>query len=88
MAPAMREQEKALRKAREALEELTTTAQYEEARAKGLADASAKAESQIILLRARAEREIYLSLTPAQREKMLDLRRGKELHGYGGPPPR
>src|SRR3981081_3230303 len=55
-APAIREQAKALGKAREALEELTTTAQYQEMRAKALADASAKAASQLALLRARSER--------------------------------
>lgn len=82
-APAIREQAKALRKAREALDDLTTTAQYGETRAKGLAEASAKADSQLALLRARTQREIYLLLTPEQRAQMSDRRRP---HGHGGPP--
>jgi protein CpxP len=82
-APAIREQAKALRKAREALEELTTTAQYQETRAKALAEASAKADSQLALLRARTERDIYLLLTPEQRVQMLDRRRERPAHGPG-----
>lgn len=85
--PAVREQAKALRKAREALDELTTTVQYEQARVKGLADSLAKADSQLALLRARTEREIYLVLTPAQREKMSVRPRDKAFHGYDGLPP-
>jgi protein CpxP len=85
-APAIREQAKALRKAREALEELTTTAQYQETRAKALAEASAKADSQLALLRARAERDIYLLLTPEQRLRMLDRRRERLARGAEGLP--
>jgi len=86
-APAIREQAKALRKARAALEDLTTTAQYEETRAKALAEASAKADSQLALLRARTQRDIYLLLTPEQRAQLSDRRREREAHGPGGPPP-
>jgi Spy/CpxP family protein refolding chaperone len=71
------------RKAREALEELTTTAQYQETRAKALAEASAKADSQLALLRARTERDMYLLLTPEQRVQMLDRRRERLAHGPG-----
>jgi protein CpxP len=85
-APAIREQAKGLRKAREALEDLTTTAQYQETRAKALAEASAKADSQLALLRARAERDIYLLLTPEQRVQMLDRRRERLAHGPAGQP--
>jgi protein CpxP len=85
-APAIREQAKALRKAREALGELTTTAQYQETRAKALAEASAKADSQLALLRARAERDIYLLLTPEQRVRMLDRRRERLARGAEGLP--
>jgi Spy/CpxP family protein refolding chaperone len=87
VAPAMREQAKALRKAREALDELATTAQYEQARVRGLVDSVAKADSEIMLLHARTEREIYLLLTPAQREKMPARRGDKEVHRRDGLPP-
>jgi len=86
-APALREQEKALRQAREALEDLIATAQYEETRAKALANASANADSQLALLRARTERAIYLLLTPPQRAQLLDRRRERPAHGPGAPPP-
>jgi protein CpxP len=86
-APAIREQAKALRKARAALEDLTATAQYEETRAKALAEASAKADSQLALLRARAQRDIYLLLTPVQRAQISDRRGEWGDHGPGGPPP-
>jgi periplasmic protein CpxP/Spy len=85
-APAIREQTKALRKARQALGELTTTAQYQEMRAKALADTSAKADSQLALLRARAERDIYLLLTPEQRMRVLERRREKLAHRAWGLP--
>jgi Spy/CpxP family protein refolding chaperone len=86
-APVIREQAKALRKARQALEDLTTTAQYQETRAKALAEASSKADSQLALLRARTERDIYLLLTPEQRVQMLDRRRERQAHGPGRLPP-
>jgi protein CpxP len=86
-APVIREQAKALRKARQALEDLTTTAQYQETRAKALAEASSKADSQLALLRARTERDIYLLLTPEQRMQMLDRRREMQAHGPGRLPP-
>jgi protein CpxP len=82
-APVIREQAKALRKTRQALEDLTTTAQYQETRAKALAEASSKADSQLALLRARTERDIYLLLTPEQRVQMLDRRRERLAHGPG-----
>jgi Spy/CpxP family protein refolding chaperone len=65
---------------------ITTTAQYQETRAKALAEASAKADSPLALLRARTERDLYLLLTPEQRVQMLDRRRERLTHGPGGPP--
>ena len=88
-APAMREQGKALRKAHEALREFNTAAQYDEARAKSLADTAAKAESQLTLLRVRAEHEIYAVLTPEQRKEISDRHheRGDHGHDHEGRPP-
>ena len=79
--PAMREQSKALRKAREALEDLVTTAQYEPGRVASLTDAAAKADNQLAVIRARAQREIYLLLTPEQRTQMTERRRSRESRG-------
>lgn len=79
--PAIREQAKALHKAREALEELVTTAQYEQGRVATLTDAAAKADSQLAVIRARSHREIYLLLTPEQRVQITERRRNREAHG-------
>jgi len=88
-APAIRDQAKALRKIREALWELVTSTQYDDSRAKSLAEASAKAESQLALLRIRAEHEIFAVLTPAQRA-LISNRHGSEPEpiANGPPPPR
>jgi protein CpxP len=83
-APAIREQAKALRKAHEALRELDTSAQYDESRAKSLADTAAKADSQLMLLRVHAEHEIYALLTPEQRK---DLEERRQEHRHGPPKP-
>lgn len=88
-APALREQAKAARKAQEGLRELGTSAQYDDARAKALTDAAGKAESELALLRIRAEHEIYSILTAGQRAQLVDRRanRGPREHeGYGPNP--
>jgi protein CpxP len=79
-APAMREQEKALRKAHEALHDINESPQYDENKVKSLADSAAKADSQLTVLRVRTEHEIYVLLTPEQRKQLEDRRRDHE-HG-------
>jgi Spy/CpxP family protein refolding chaperone len=88
-APGLREQAKAARKAQEGLRELGTSAQYDDARAKALTDAAAKAESQLALLHIRAEHEIYSILTAEQRAQLVDRRtnRGSHEHDGHGPNP-
>lgn len=79
-APAMREQEKALHKAHEALHDINESPQYDENKVKSLADSAAKADSQLTVLRVRTEHEIYALLTPEQRKQLEDRRREHE-HG-------
>jgi len=86
-APAFREQTKALRKAHEALRELPTSPQYDDARAKALSDAAAKALGQLALLRTRTEHEIYSLLTPEQRAQVTERRQKWESHHHDGAPP-
>lgn len=82
-APAVREQEKALRKAHEALGQLGTSADYDEARAKALIESATKAGGQLTLLRLRTEHDIFVLLTPEQRAQVAERRqRGP---GQGGP---
>ncbi len=82
-APAMHDQAKALRQAHAALRELNTAAQYDESRARALAETAARADSQLMLLRMRTEHDIYALLTPEQRKELEEHR-----HGRGRPGPR
>jgi periplasmic protein CpxP/Spy len=86
-APAMRDQEKALRKAHEALGKLNDSGEYDENRVKGLAESAAKAESQLTVLRVRADHEIYSLLTPEQRKQISDRHERRGPRDHGGPPP-
>ena len=86
-APALRDQGKALRIAREALMKAGTAAQFDEANVRLLANAAAKAESDITVLRARTEHQIYLLLTPAQRTQAEKLRQQHDARGPDGRPP-
>lgn len=75
-APAMRAQMKAVRAARQDLRELALAPQYDAAQAQALADALAKATSQMALMRMDAMRKVLAVLTPEQRQK-LDERRAQ-----------
>jgi periplasmic protein CpxP/Spy len=87
-APAMHEQSKALRKAHEALRDLNESPQYDENRVKGLADSAAKADSELTVLRARTEHEIFALLTAEQRKQLEEHRHEMGPRDHGGPPPR
>ena len=84
--PAMHEQTKALRKAHEALHDLNEADQFDESKAKNLAEAAAKAESQLTVLRMRTEHQIFALLTPDQK-KLLEEHRQKARERDGGHPP-
>jgi periplasmic protein CpxP/Spy len=98
-APAMRDRAKALRKAEDDLRALTAAADYSDAKAKSLADAGAKAMSEMMLARAKAERQVFEVLTPEQRKQLAEMKasgepgrgRGEGPRGMGGegrmPPP-
>jgi protein CpxP len=85
-APGLREQAKAMHKAHEGLHELTTSDKYDDAKAKSLADAAAKALSQLALLRVRAEHDVYTVLTAEQRAQIAKHHHGMEGHHHDGPP--
>jgi protein CpxP len=69
-APLLREKAKAARRAQEELRSLALSARYDEAEAKTLADAGARAQSELALLRAAGEHRIYMALTDEQRERL------------------
>lgn len=83
-APALREQEKALRRAHEALRQLGTSADYDEARARSVVESATKAGGQLALLRLRTEHDIYAILTPEQRDRVVEHRQHDRSPGRGG----
>lgn len=84
--PAIHEQTKALRKSHEALQDLNEADQFDESKAKNLAEAAAKAESQLTVLRLRTEHQIFALLTPDQKKQLEEHR--QKLRGLdGGHPP-
>jgi Spy/CpxP family protein refolding chaperone len=85
VAPEMRERSKAARKAREGLREMVRSAQYDAAKAASLAQTLGAADSQLELLRARTDHEIYLLLTPDQRTRIAEGPREDRPHGADGP---
>ena len=98
-APVMREKGKAVFKAEADLRALTASPDYSDAKARSLADAAAKAMSEMTLLRAKAERQVFEVLTPEQRKQLAEMKpsdeprrgRGDGPRGMGGdgrmPPP-
>lgn len=74
-APAVRDKQKALHKAFEALHVQAKSDNYDEAKARELAQAVADSSGSLSLLRARAEHDIYTLLTAEQR-KQVDERKG------------
>lgn len=70
--PAMRDKGKAVRNAEESLRKLVLSPEYNEPKARELANDAAKAMSEISLARAKAERLVYDVLTPEQRKLLAD----------------
>lgn len=84
--PAIHEQTKALRKAHEALHDLNEADQFDESKAKSLAEAAAKAESLLTVLRMRTEHQIFALLTPDQKKQLEEHRQKAHEHDGGHPP--
>jgi periplasmic protein CpxP/Spy len=72
--PAMREQMKQVRKAREELRQVAMADKFDESRARQAADAQAKALSAMSVLRAQNMNRVRQVLTPDQRSKMDQMR--------------
>lgn len=87
-APAMREQAKALHKAQGDLRALAEAPDFSEAKARALADTSARAMSEMALARVKTERQVFEVLTPEQRKQLADMRTADEssprARGNGG----
>lgn len=80
-APQRREQDKAERKAREALREMGQSGSFDETRASNLARNLGQAIAAGVVLQARTQAQVLAVLTPEQREQLRKER-------PPGPPPR
>jgi Spy/CpxP family protein refolding chaperone len=69
-APYLREQDKALHKAREALHALASAAQYDDAKAASQAQAAAQAMANLELSRVRTDQKLLAVLTAEQRKQV------------------
>lgn len=84
-APQLREKFKVAHQAREELRTLVSSPQYDEPKAKALAEKEARSMAEIALLKARSDHAIYALLTQEQRKKAEELkaRRGAPPIGEG-----
>lgn len=89
-APTLREKAKALHRVEDDLRALAASPEYSEAKARTLADASARAMSEMSLARARMDRQIFELLTPEQRKQLAEQNerpgagRGETMRGQRG----
>jgi len=84
--PAMREQMKQVRKARDDLRQIAMADKFDEAKARQAADAQAKAMANMAVMRAQSANRVRQVLTPEQRQKMDEMRSrrgGMEPRGRG-----
>jgi Spy/CpxP family protein refolding chaperone len=77
-APALREKATEARKAQAELRALSFSGNYDEAKAKTLAQNSARAMAEIAEMRAASANRIYLLLSPEQRKKIEELKHDVE----------
>lgn len=82
-APAMREQAQALREARRELRALGFSADYDDAKARAIAERTAKATSEMAAMRAKAANDFFQVLTPEQRQKFTERMARLEERGPG-----
>jgi Spy/CpxP family protein refolding chaperone len=68
--PTLRAKAKEARRAHEELQRLSLSVDFDEAKAKSLADAGARAMADMALMRARADQQIYRLLSPEQRRAL------------------
>jgi Spy/CpxP family protein refolding chaperone len=87
-SPGLRNQWKALRKARQSLRELSHSAQPDPTRAAALAEAFAKANRQLELLQLQVDHDVFAVLTSEQQGKLLERERhiDERPHHHWGEP--
>jgi periplasmic protein CpxP/Spy len=85
--PAMRSREKELQQSRESLHKLALTSEFDDMKAKLLAESGARIMAEIALMHARTDYQIYRLLTTEQRRQIAD-RQTREPRECGEQPPR
>jgi len=85
--PGLRAREKELRQAFDGLRKLALADEFDDIKAKALADAAARAQAEIALTRARTDYKIYRLLTTEQR-KQMQAPRQRDGEPCGEPPRR
>lgn len=71
-APQMRAKAKEMRNAARELRALTISENFDEAKAKALAETLSRSTAEIALIRSRSANEIYRTLTPEQRKQVQE----------------
>lgn len=84
-APAMRDKAKAVQRAEADLRGLALAPDYSEARARTLADASARAMAEMTLARVAIDRQVLEVLTPEQRKQAAEMKPERETVRGDGP---
>ncbi|MBI5784489.1 MAG: Spy/CpxP family protein refolding chaperone [Rhodocyclales bacterium] len=82
--PSLRTREKELRQSREGLIKLSLSGEFDDLKAKALADAGARAMAEVVLTRARLDHKVYRLLTAEQR-KQLESPRPHDAERCGEP---
>jgi Spy/CpxP family protein refolding chaperone len=83
--PAMRDKAKVVQRAEADLRGLALAPDYSEARARALADASAKAMAEMVLARVATDRQVLEVLTPEQRKQVAEMKPEREASRGDGP---
>jgi len=84
-APAMRDKAKAVQRAEEDIRGLAMSPDYSEAKARTLADASARAMAEMTLARLATDRQVLEVLTPEQRKQVAEIKAEREASRGDGP---
>lgn len=83
-APAMRDKAKAVQRAEADLRDLAMAPDFSEARARPLADASARAMAEMTLARLATDRQVLEVLTPEQRKQVAEMKPEREANRGDG----
>ena len=83
-APALRDKAKVVRAAHRDLRTMALSQQFDEAKAKALADTAATAMADIAIMRARTTHQIYKLLTPEQQSQVKEKLDRMKSHASGG----